>query len=338
MIEILHPKRDRERIVAMLGSTRLVDAWETAEADLAALRKFDAELDDIDLLDSEAHSRYVVYPWRAAIVRLPDGWLFHKLRTSRNRYLITDEEQHRWSEALIAVAGLSVGGSLLHTSVLTGARRVRIADPDVLGPTNLNRLAGSVCDLGTGKVALAARRILETDPYVHLDVLNDGVTEDTMTAFVGERRGRQPDVILEEVDDLAAKVMIRRRARMAGIPVVMVTDDGDNVIVDVERYDIDPGYPLFHGRADDVASMDDSELRDPANRIRIAGAIVGDQVGARTRQALTEVGRSIPSWPQLGSAATLAGAVGAVIARRIVCGHDVTSGRTHVRIDELLSE
>ena len=62
--------------------------------------------------------------------------------------------------------------------------------------------------------------------------------------------------MLEEVDDLATKVEIRRHARALGVPVVMVTDDGDNVIVDVERYDLDPGYPLFHGNAGDVTDLD----------------------------------------------------------------------------------
>ncbi len=51
--------------------------------------------------------------------------------------------------------------------------------------------------------------------------------------------------------------------------------------------------------------------------------------------ALGQVGKTIPSWPQLGSASTLAGAVGAVTARRIVCGADVPSGRHRIRIDDI---
>jgi tRNA A37 threonylcarbamoyladenosine dehydratase len=59
-------------------------------------------------------------------------------------------------------------------SSLTGARRFRLADPDTLGPTNLNRLAGSVCDFGVPKLTLAMRRTLETDPYSDIEAFEAG--------------------------------------------------------------------------------------------------------------------------------------------------------------------
>jgi len=69
----------------------------------------------------EAASRYVFFPWRGTIVRLPDADLFWRLRTARNRYLIDEGEQRKWSAALIGIAGLSVGASVLAASSLTGA-------------------------------------------------------------------------------------------------------------------------------------------------------------------------------------------------------------------------
>lgn len=336
MIEILHPRYDRIRVEELCSTRNFVDGWAAAAEDVSALRHFDAGIPDPATADPDDHTRYVYFPWRSTVVRLPDASLFHRLRTSRNSYLITGPEQHRWSSALIGVAGLSVGASLLHSCVLTGARRLRIADLDTLGPTNLNRLAGSVCDLGTAKTELAMRRTLETDPYAELQVFADGVTDDCVDDFFGGGPAPLADVILEEVDDLAAKVAVRRVARDRGIPLVMVTDDGDNVLVDVERYDLDPRYPPFHGRAGNVGDLDPAQLRDPSHRMRIVRAIVGDDIGNRTRDALDEVGRTIASWPQLGSAATLAGAVGAVTARRIVCGDDVPSGRARVSIDDIL--
>ena len=70
--------------------------------------------------------------------------------------------------------------------------------------------------------------------------------------------------------------------------------------------------------------------------MRLVGSIVGDDISSRVSEALAVVGRRIPSWPQLGTASTVAGAVGACVARRIVCGDTVLSGRARVRIDELL--
>ncbi|MBD0022808.1 thiamine biosynthesis protein ThiF [Gordonia pseudamarae] len=335
MIEILHPVDDKIRIAELASRYDVVDPWEAARDELIELGTYDTVSRYPDIGDPDLITRYVAYPWRKTLVRLPDAETFYRLRTARNRYLITDDEQRRWRDAVVAVAGLSVGASVLHACAMTGARTLRIADSDTLGPTNLNRLAGSVCDLGVPKATLAARRLLETDPYADVTAFGDGVTVGNIGAFLGGDGQRPVDIVLEEVDDLAMKVEIRRQARARGIPVVMVTDDGDNVIVDVERYDLDPGYPLFHGRAGDTTDLDPAALRDPDQRVRIAGAIVGGDISPRMSVALGQVGRTIPSWPQLGTASTLAGAVGAATARRILCDAEVPSGRHRITIDDL---
>ena len=340
MIEILDPKSDSLRIHQLLQPNcgmRFVDGWESARAELAAIDAFrSGSMDWGDDRVIENSSRYVVYPWRSTVVRLPSDEHFSRLRTARNRYLIDDDEQSKWGSALIGVAGLSVGASVLSVCALTGARRFRIADPDTLGPSNLNRLQGSVCDLGVSKVTLAQRRLLEADPYTDVSAYSNGYASHD-DSFLGSAPGMERLAVLaEEMDDLALKVVVRQRAREVGIPVVMATDNGDNVILDVERYDRDPDYPLFHGRAGDLTEMAVSELNDPANRLRIANAIVGGDVTPRTRYSMTQVGRSLPSWPQLGTAATTAGSSAALAARLIVCGADIESGRYRVDLDRIL--
>lgn len=338
MIEILHPLHDSERIVQLRrpdSGYQHVDAWETALPELTALNRYTSGGAVFDAAALDQFSRQVVYPWRRTMVRLPEARLFDQLRTARNRYLITDDEQRLWSSALIGVAGLSVGSSVLNACSLTGAGHFRIADPDTLGPTNLNRLAGSVCDLGLSKTLLAQRRVLESNPYSEIEAFPSGYSPDSAGTFFGGPGAVPLRVVIEEMDDLAMKIDLRLRARASRVPVIMATDDGDNIILDVERYDLDPEYPLFHGRAGDITDLDPEVLRDPANRIRVASAIVGDDIGARMKKSLAEVGRTIPSWPQLGTAATLAGVVGALVARKLVCGDEVRSGRCHIRVDEL---
>jgi len=277
----------------------------------------------------------VLFPWRSTIVRLPGADLFWRLRTARNRYLIDESEQRQWSAALIGIAGLSVGASVLAASSLTGARRFRLAEGDTLGPTNLNRLTGSVCDLGEPKLTLAMRRTFEADPYSDIQAFPAGYTPGTADAFIGSGGTERLTVLVEEMDDLALKVGIRVKARAARVPVVMVTDNGDNAILDVERFDQDPGYPLFHGLAGDLAA-NPADLNDPIQRVNIASAIVGSQITPRTRFSLTQVGRTLPSWPQLGTAATAGGALGALASRYIACGVPLESGRYRVDLDETL--
>jgi len=352
MIEILDPVTDRPRIDALLdpeAGIRLVDAWKTALPELASLdlphlspgtTDAKASLDEYVAAvwteaNVEAASRYVMFPWRSTIVRLPEAEVFWRLRTARNRYLIDEGEQRKWSAAFIGIAGLSVGAAVLAACSLTGARRFRLAEGDTLGPTNLNRLTGSVCDLGEPKLTLAMRRTFEGDPYSDLEAFPAGYTPGTADAFIGTGSTERLTVLVEEMDDLALKVDIRFKAREARVPVVMVTDNGDNAILDVERFDLDSGYPLFHGLAGDLAT-NPADLNDPVQRVNVASAIVGSKITPRTRFSLTQVGRTLPSWPQLGTAATVGGALGALAARYIACGVPLPSGRYRVDLDEIL--
>ncbi len=352
MIEVLDPATDGARIRALLDPATgitFVDAWEAALPELASLdlphlspgtADAKASLDEYfgavwTEADIEASSRYVLFPWRNTIVRLPNADLFWRLRTARNRYLIDESEQRAWSAALIGIAGLSVGASVLAASVLTGARRFRLAEADALGPTNLNRLAGSVCDFGAPKVTLAMRRTLEADPYSDLEAFPAGYGPEVADAFIGSGDKERLTVLVEEMDDLALKVDIRFKAQAARVPVVMVTDNGDNAILDIERFDLDSGYPLFHGLAGDLATST-ADLNDPIQRVSVASAIVGRQVTPRTRFSLTQVGRTLPTWPQLGTAATVGGALGTLAARYIACGGLLPSGRYRADLDEIL--
>lgn len=335
-ISVLDPATNRHEIDKLIADGyTYIDGWDSAIEDLDKLNALAVEPIDYDPDRLDAHSHYVVYPWRTTIVRLPNEDIFHRLRTARNCYLITDDEQRAWSNATISIAGLSVGGSILSVCALSGARNLRIADPDTLGPSNLNRLVGSVCDLGVPKTTLAYRRVVEADPYATVETFAEGFSASTAQQFIGGAGIPLASVILEEMDDLARKVELRRLARAAQVPVIMVTDDGDDVILDVERYDLDPQRPLFHGRAGELVDLTEEELQDPERRVELAGRIVGDDVDERLADALKQVGKTIPSWPQLGTAASLAGVVGAVVARKLVCGADVPSGRCHVRVSDL---
>ena len=350
MVEILDPIDDRQRITALRASPSFsfVDGWTYARPELAVLDRLDhvdpetTPPDPIDLTDEhliERRSRYILFPWRATLVRLPDADIYYRLKTARNRHLLTGREQQLWGSAVIAVAGLSVGSSALTATALTGARRFRIADSDELAPTNLNRIVGSVTDLGVSKVELARRRILEGDPYTQVTTFPDGYHPDVAEAFLGSAafagstEELPASVIIEEIDDVAMKIDMRRRARAAGVPVLSATDMGEDVVLDIERYDLDPDYPIFHGRGEGFSAGD---AADPAQRLRMALAIVGDEVTPRMAFSASQLGRSVTSWPQLGSTAAMAGALVATAARNIVCGRPVLSGRYRFGIEEIL--
>jgi hypothetical protein len=66
----------------------------------------------------EHYGTWFYYPWSSRLVHLLDESEFVELRTNRNRYKITPEEQAELSSKRIGVVGLSVGQSVALTLAL----------------------------------------------------------------------------------------------------------------------------------------------------------------------------------------------------------------------------
>ena len=212
---------------------------------------------------------------------------------------------------------------------------MRIADFDSLSIVNLNRLHSSVCDLGRDKAIIAARKIFEINPFQKLQIFKDGITVENRDSFFGKNSSKLT-VFVEEMDDIKLKIETRFKARELRIPVVMATDNGDNAMVDVERFDLEPERKLFHGRVSETKLMRVTGKPTMTEKIKLASTIVGADITPRTRLSLTMVGTKIPAWPQLGNAATLSGVCVSYIVRRIVTGLNMPSGRYEVSLDERL--
>ena len=279
---------------------------------------------------------WVYFPWKYILVHLPNAEDYFKLRTARNKFLITEDEQHAFYHSHIGIAGMSVGSSVLNSIVLSGGgEHLRIADHDVLAITNLNRLPASVCDLERSKCVIAARKVFEMSPYQIVEPFLDGYTEQNSDAFFGN--GEQKlDLYIEEMDNIMQKISSRFKARDLGIPVIMATDNGDNAFIDVERFDLEPNRPLFHGSIPEDTLRSIPETLSMSARIRMAGTIVGFNITPRTQNSLMMVGTKLPSWPQLGNAATLSGAATSYVARRILTKQPMPSGRYHISFDEAI--
>lgn len=286
---------------------------------------------------SDNWGSWVYYPWLNTVVHFPPKEVLRSLRTSRNRNLITASEQSKLYEGKVFIVGMSVGSNIVEALVSQGIGSTFIlADMDIVEPSNLNRIRSPYHHIGLHKVDAISRKVWEIDPYIEIIQLLDGLNETNLEQTLNEHK---VTVIVDEMDSLRMKIVLREQAKKRSLPVVMAADDGDDALVDIERYDIDTSIPLFHGRIpDDVIE----KLKSDAIPRAQLGFIIGkyfvgyDNIPLRMYESLAEVGKTLPSWPQLGGAAALSGVSLAYAIRKIILGEKIIDGRVLVSIENKL--
>lgn len=286
-----------------------------------------AEVEYVNTISEQGigYGQWANFKWKKTLERYPEKDDYQDLRTFRNKNLITHGEQSKLLSAKVAVFGLSVGSNIVDQLSIGGIGGTMImGDFDTLSPTNLNRIRSTMAQVGMSKLDIAACKISEIDPYVQQVHFRHGITEDSLSSLAEIR----PDVIFDEVDDLAAKIMLRHFAKTQKIPLVMATDLGDISILDVERHDVEIVKP-FAGRVSErelgrvaTTAMTDNE------RQKIMMKIVSVRhITPRMLHSAMEVGKTLGGLPQLGSTAATGGALAAVAAREILLGRTMKSGR-----------
>lgn len=272
----------------------------------------------------EEYGVWVFYSWKNMLVHILPENEFVELRTSRNQYKLTPQQQKLLSSKTVGVVGLSVGQSVAVTMAMERIfGTIRIADFDVLELSNLNRIRAGVGDLGLLKTTMVAREIAEIDPYLKVEIFDKGLTKDNIEEFIGG--SSKLDVLVEECDSFDMKIHSRIVARNHRVPVVM--DTSDSGMIDIERFDLNHQTKILHGLTsidslEDLYALPDSEKL--AAMLGVAGI---KDVSLLMKTSLVEVGQSITTWPQLATDVAYGGAVAAQIVRDIMLGKDVKSGR-----------
>jgi len=271
------------------------------------------------------YGRWFLYPWSQELVHFPLRDEYRKLHTARNKNLITAEEQKILYAATLAIFGLSVGSSIVDELVISGiGDRMVLADPDIIEPTNSNRINCGFADVGSRKVDLAARKISEADPYIQQVHIEERVGREDLVEIAASYG---PDIFIDEVDDLSAKAAIRSQGAKSEIPVIMATDLGDKSILDVERHDLKKTKP-FNGRVKPGSVETLVESNDPELAKRMLPKIIGLlNVTPRVLDSFMEQGKTLAGIPQLGMTAAMGGAITAFAIREILLGRQLNSGR-----------
>jgi molybdopterin/thiamine biosynthesis adenylyltransferase len=278
-------------------------------------------------LPSAHYGVWVYYPWKREIVHLLDEEEFIRVRTIRNAYKITFEEQAILRTKKIGVIGLSVGQSAaIAVAMERIAGEIRLADFDHIELSNLNRLRANVQNIKTKKTLVVAREIAEIDPFIKVQIYSEGINQQNVEQFLDGHT--KLDCLIEECDSIAIKILARKVARRKQIPVVM--DTSDRGLLDIERFDQEPGYPILHGLVDENASFEFLQsLITSEQKLPFIVPFSGlETLSKRMKASAMELGISITTWPQLSSDVTYGGVLCALACREILLGKSIISQRT----------
>jgi hypothetical protein len=234
--------------------------------------------------------------------------------------LITAKEQAVLAEFKVAVLGMSVGSNIAFLLMQAGiSRKITLADLDVLDTTNLNRILAGVHQVGINKAIVAARRIYEDNPFANVSLMLNGVTEQNLEEMFANRKA---DCVIDEIDDIALKIKLRVLAIRHRVPVVMITDNGDGVVLHVERYDL--GHDKIFGKEFEhfAPKLDGPMTKDKAGQIIINDIVGGPRkVDPKMMASVKRVlDHELVSWSQLGSAAMLGAVMATVAIKNIALG------------------
>lgn len=283
--------------------------------------------------ERDFYGNWVYYPWKQTLVHLLSEEDFIKVRTVRNNYKISPNEQQELSKKRIGIVGLSVGQSIaLAVALERSCGELRLADFDTLELSNLNRLKAGVTSLGLEKVVIAAREIADIDPYLKVTLFREGVNYKNVDEYI--TGNGKLDLLIDECDSFDIKLLLREKAKEYQVPVMM--DTSDRGMLDIERFDLTPEREIFHGF---LGKVNPESLKNltTSQRVTFGLKITGlETLSPRMKASLLEVGQSITSWPQLASAVFLGGASAAHVGRRLLLGEKIESGRYYVDLDELI--
>lgn len=209
------------------------------------------------LENENPESIWFFYPDEEDLVKFAAPFWHRMALLARNSYLLRDPNMTlSWEEirkifdnAVIAVAGCSVGNNIIHAIVRDiRPKHLKIVDLHQYKLTNANRVFLTYKDFGRNKAVVTAKQIHAIDPFMRISVYQDGIHEKNIQDFLaGNPASDEPKatILVEEVDDPEIKIRLREIARQNKIPVVMASDLGSGVQIDIRRFDLDDQLSLM---------------------------------------------------------------------------------------------
>lgn len=143
---------------------------------------------------------------------------------ARNRVFLTPEGLDKLRNSFVIVVGCGgVGSHCTATLARSGVSRLRLIDFDQVTLSSLNRHAvATLADVGVPKVQCLQRRLIAISPWVKFDLRQEKFEENVAARMLGpwKEDGRQPDFILDAIDNIDTKVALLKYCHDHNLPVI----------------------------------------------------------------------------------------------------------------------
>lgn len=150
-----------------------------------------------------------------------EGWL------CRTGLLLGEEGLARLWGAKVALLGLGgVGGSCAEALCRAGVGSLMLVDNDEVAISNLNRqLIATLDTVGRPKTEAMAERLLAINPQISLTLFRQFYLPEN-SFFLYDW---QPDLVLDAIDTVTAKLHLAQECRRLGIPLVSCLGTGNRL-------------------------------------------------------------------------------------------------------------
>lgn len=155
-----------------------------------------------------------------------------------------DEAFRQYEHSHVMVIGIGgVGSWAVEALARTGIAELTLVDMDVIAASNINRqLPALSSTLGREKIEVMAERCLSINPRIRINVVDDYLTADN----VKELLSNPPDVVLDCIDDVKAKLALMLHCRFNKIPLIVSGGAGGKLdplkirVADLSKTEQDP--------------------------------------------------------------------------------------------------
>lgn len=281
----------------------------------------------------DSKGSWVFLPWAKQLIHILNESDYFELRNNRNQYLINRDEQQKLQGYRVGVLGLSIGNSIaISLAYSSTCGELVLADKDDFSTTNLNRVRLSLADITKPKIDVTMQQIYEANPYAKIHALAGALTKDNLAKFFNF----QKLIVFDELDDFEMKVHLRQEAKRRKVPVIMLTNLGDNVLIDIERYDNDPKAAPFNGLINGVIDNVLTGSMTQEDQKRFAAQVVGtEHIPTRALASLLDIGQTLSGRPQLFGTVNIASGLAPYIVRQIALGGEMPSGRYFFSVGDI---